>query len=255
MAQEKCSRSFIYKVKDLVEAGDSLGRKTGSGGSNKKRTGTKLAEIKAKIEKKPDISLADLGKVANVSKTTASAAVKDLGLKSYVRRHRQLITTASKATRVIKGKKLLAWMKKNPRVVRVFSDEKFWTVDQARNAQNDRWLATTPGEVPHINRTKHPAGAMMLGVVASDGKAMPPYWFPKGLKINTEEYLKVMRKVVKPWLDATYPLGNYVWQQDSAPAHKAKKTQKWCQDNLAASWPWAMWPPSSPDCSPLDYGI
>ncbi|TRY67283.1 hypothetical protein TCAL_16936 [Tigriopus californicus] len=28
MAQEKCSRSFIYKVKDLVEAGDSLGRKT-----------------------------------------------------------------------------------------------------------------------------------------------------------------------------------------------------------------------------------
>ncbi|QQP50080.1 Hypothetical protein FKW44_010961 [Caligus rogercresseyi] len=29
--------------------------------------------------------------------------------------------------------------------------------------------------VPPINATKHPQGAMMLGVVASDGKSMPPY--------------------------------------------------------------------------------
>ena len=64
-----------------------------------------------------------------------------------------------------------------------------------------------------------------------------------------------MKTVVKPWLDQEYPEGNYVWQQDSAPGHKAKTTQKWCEENLAEFWPWTMWPPSSPDCNPLDYGI
>ena len=55
---------------------------------------------------------------------------------------------------------------------------------------------------------------------------MPPYWFPKGLKINSKMYLEVMEDVVKPWIEANYPEGNYVWQQDSSPAHKSKATQK-----------------------------
>ena len=64
-----------------------------------------------------------------------------------------------------------------------------------------------------------------------------------------------MKTVVLPWLQANYPDGNYVFQQDLAPGHKARKTQKWCKDNLADFWPWGMWPPSSPDLNPLDYGV
>ncbi len=96
---------------------------------------------------------------------------------------------------------------------------------------------------------------MMLGVVASDGKRMDPYWFEKGIRINTTVYLKVMQDVVKLWLDLNYPQGGYVFQQDSAPSHKSKVTQKWCQENLAEFWPWEMWPPSSPDLNPLDYAV
>ena len=60
-----------------------------------------------------------------------------------------------------------------------------------------------------------------------------PFWFTKGLRVGTKEYLEVMEEVVKPWVDATYPAGNYCWQQDRAPGHKAKATQKWCQENMA----------------------
>ena len=84
---------------------------------------------------------------------------------------------------------------------------------------------------------------------------MPPYWFPKGLRMGATEYITVMEDIVKPWLDATYPEGNYVWQQDGAPGHTANKTQKWCADNLAKFWTKEMWPPSSPDLNPLDYSI
>lgn len=125
------------------------------------------------------------------------------------------------------------WLKRHPRTVRIFSDEKFFVVDPVWNAQNDRFVAESTQDVPPHLETKHPAGAMALGVVASDGKAMPLHWFPNGLKINQNVYLEVLRDVIKPWLDSNYPQGNYVWQQDSAPAHKAKKTQAWCRENLA----------------------
>ena len=45
----------------------------------------------------------------------------------------------------------------------------------------------------------------------------------------------------------------YVFQQDSAPAHKAKTTQAWLCNNVPHHWSPDLWPPSSPDCNPLDY--
>ncbi|QQP34626.1 Uncharacterized protein FKW44_022576 [Caligus rogercresseyi] len=43
------------------------------------------------------------------------------------------------------------------------------------------------------------------------------------------------------------------FQQDSAPAHKSKETQAWLLENLPYHWSPDLWPPSSPDCNPLDY--
>ena len=72
--------------------------------------------------------------------------------------------------------------------------------------------------------------------------------------MGAKEYLEVMQDVVKLWLDSNYPVGNYCWQQDSAPVHKANKTQEWCKEELASFWPRDLWPPSSPDCSQLASG-
>ncbi len=250
-----CSRTMVAKVRQLKNDGNHLKRKPGSGGHNRKRTDEFMDDLKDRIDADPTISMRQLAKEKNVTPRTIRKAVKQLGLISYVRRRRQLLSDTTKLTRVAKGKKLLTWMKHDRSTVRIFSDKKMWTVDQARNRQNDRYLAFCVDEVPPINSQKHPASAMMLGVVASDGKKMKPFWFEKGLKVNTEVYLDVLKTVVKPWLDENYPDGNYVWQQDSAPSHKSKIVQKWCEENLAAFWPWSMWPPSSPDLSPLDYGV
>lgn len=65
----------------------------------------------------------------------------------------------------------------------------------------------------------------------------------------------VLKTIVKPWIDQNYPEGGYVWQQDSLPSHRSQAVQKWCAENFVGFWPWGMWPPSSPDLSPLDYAI
>ncbi|QQP53735.1 Putative transposable element [Caligus rogercresseyi] len=130
-----------------------------------------------------------------------------------------------------------------------------FTVDQAFNRRNDRVVVPKDEEAPPVMTTKHPAGVMVLGVVGSDGQKMPPHFFPCGLKINTEEYLKVLRRVVLPWIKATYPGQDVVWQQDSAPAHGANKTQKWQKTNMPKFWAKEVWPSSSPDLNPLDYAV
>ena len=135
------------------------------------------------------------------------------------------------------------------------SDKKMFTVDQAYNRRNDRVVVDKDAEVTPVMTTKHPQGVMMLGVIGSDGKKMPPHFFPCGLKINTQVYLGVLRRVFKPWIKATYPDRNVIWQQDSAPAHGAKLTQAWLAKHLPGFWPKELWPSSSPDLSPLDFAI
>jgi len=47
----------------------------------------------------------------------------------------------------------------------------------------------------------------------------------------------------------------WVFQQDSAPAHKAKTTQKWLQRSVLAFVTAEDWPSGSPDLNPLDYKL
>jgi hypothetical protein len=35
----------------------------------------------------------------------------------------------------------------------------------------------------------------------------------------------------------------------------SKKTQDWCRDNLPFFWEKEVWPPSLPDCNPMDYFV
>ena len=45
------------------------------------------------------------------------------------------------------------------------------------------------------------------------------------------------------------------FQQDSAPAHKAKIVQVWCEKYFPCFIPVLEWPPSSSDLNPLDFFV
>ena len=169
----------------------------------------------------------------------------------------RLLTERLKDLRLERSKLILNWLnkKKNASKVKIFSNKKMFYVDQAFNRRNNRCVVAPDAEAIPVMRTKHPQGVMVLGVVASDGKAMPPYFFKNGLMVNTEVYMKVLRYHVIPWIRRNYPKGNYVWQQDGAPAHKPIKTQQYLEKHTAEHWPKMFWPPSSPDLNPLDYSV
>ncbi len=136
----------IYRVKNQYHARGDVSRAPGTG---QKRRIRDTAFLEAEVTDKPDKSMREITKeVGTDEKTIRKAVHEDLGLKSYVRRQRQLLTTTNKANRVARCKLLVNWMKAHGSTIQIFSDKKAWTVDRARNAQNDRWLAFDPSDVP-----------------------------------------------------------------------------------------------------------
>ena len=109
--------------------------------------------------------------------------------------------------------------------------------------------------VPRVMKTKFPATFMVFGVVSSEGHIIPPHIFEVGLKVNSKVYLDVLKSMVIPWCNQVAGGRPWVWQQDSAPAHKSKETQAWLQKECYDFVPFSQWSPSSPDLNPLDYFV
>ena len=91
---------------------------------------------------------------------------------------------------------------------------------------------------------------MVFRVVSSEGHIMPPHIFEVGLKVNTKVYLDVLKSVVIPWCNQVAGGRPWVWQQDSAPAHKSKETQDWLQKECYDFVPFSHCPPLLPRPEP-----
>ena len=117
------------------------------------------------------------------------------------------------------------------------------------------WIATNNRDVPRVMKTKFPATVTVFGVVSSERHIMPPHIFDVGLKVNTKVYLDVLKSVVISWCNRVADDRPWVWQQDSAPAHKSKETQAWLQKECYDFLPFSHWPLSSPDLNPLVYFV
>ena len=117
------------------------------------------------------------------------------------------------------------------------------------------WIATNNRDVPKVMKTKFPVTVMVFGVVSSEGHIMPPHIFEVGFRVNTKVYLDVLKSVVIPRCNQVDGSRPWLWQQDSAPAHKSKETHAWLQKECYDFVPCFHCPPTFPDVNPLDYFI
>ncbi|QQP55341.1 Transposable element tcb2 transposase, partial [Caligus rogercresseyi] len=202
------------------------------------RTDEFVAKVKRKANEDGNKSYANLAAEMGCSKQTIANTInKNLGYSSYKKRYKMILTEGTRESRRVKAAALLNNLKhETAGLLRFFSDENFL----ARTR-----IAIGRMIVPVVKHTKSPSSVIVLGVISSEGD--------KGLKVNTAIYIDVMKNVVKPSMDLVANGRPYVFQQDSAPAHKSRETQAWLLENLPYHWSPDLWPPSSPDCSPLDY--
>ena len=113
------------------------------------------------------------------------------------------------------------------------------------------WIATNNKDMPRVMKTKFPATVMVFGVVSSERHIMPPHIFEVSLKVNTKVYLGVLKSVVIPWCNQVAGGRPWVWQQNSASAHKSKETQAWLQKECYDFVPFSHWLPLLPRPEPV----
>ena len=127
-----------------------------------------------------------------------------------------------------------------------FTDPSYDNRTIASTLKMHRWIATKNRDVPRVMKTKFPVTVMVFGVVSNEGHIIPPHIFEVGLKVNTKVYLDVLKSAVIPWCNKVAGGRPWLWQHDSAPAHKSKETQVWLQKECYDFVPFSHWPPPPP---------
>eukprot|EP00095_Tigriopus_kingsejongensis_P008388 snap_masked-scaffold9_size846264-processed-gene-2.1 protein:Tk08388 transcript:snap_masked-scaffold9_size846264-processed-gene-2.1-mRNA-1 annotation:"Calmodulin" len=136
---------------------------------------------------------------------------------------------SSEAELLDRCKKIITFLKKKPAdQVLIFSDEKIFTVDAVSNSRTTSYIAKRPEDVHpcvrYQGRSKHPAGAMMLGVVGSYGKAFPPIWV-KGNKDSTQ-YKRIL----------AYKIAERAFYDSSAKGFTAATSENPSGDKRSSVW-------------------
>jgi len=99
------------------------------------------------------------------------------------------------------------------------------------------------------------AQSLMVSVTVSSLGATQLHFLEPGVKVNGDYYRNtVLLNMLL--LDIRSVFGDYyVFQQDGAPAHRARDTVIMQQRETPEFIPPEMWPPNSPDLNPVDYSI
>lgn len=246
-------RRTVYDVLRRYRQRRTSERQQHKARSDRIRTPTFLAGIRRSIAANPGTRIKALAARRQVSETTVRRAIRDLGLRSYQRAHRHLLTEAQKQQRWLRARRLLNDLKSHGSHVLIFSDEKIFTVDRVHNRRNSRWICQSPAEAPPVTSSKKPASVMVFSAITSEGHVMPPFFFDAGQTVTGSSYLQLLKDVVQPWIRLVIGDRPYTFQQDSAPAHTAKVVQNFLRSEFCRFWPKDLWLANSPDCNPCDF--
>ncbi|PIC32571.1 hypothetical protein B9Z55_012846 [Caenorhabditis nigoni] len=216
--------------------------------------------VRERIRRNPERSIRKMAKEFKMCHGSMEIVVnRKLDFHSYRMQKAAFLTKKNQLLRKQKARQLLLGTRSGTHLRTIFSDEKIFTIEANKNGQNNRIIATDfetackNGKI--INKTSHPASVMVFGAICADGK-MPLIFVDPGAKVNQFYYReKILEAGVLPWARSHFGNHPYIFQQDGAPAHRAKDTQKWCKDNFPEFISAAEWPASSPDLNPLDYAI
>lgn len=112
-----------------------------------------------------------------------------------------------------------------------FSDEKLFRVQQCLNAQSGHICSVAfEDSTVHLRTAQrfHNSSSVIVWAGVSDKAKFPLIFIEKGIKVDSRYcHSKILEFQLKPEASRLYPEGGCIFQQDLAPAHKAKWNQEW----------------------------
>lgn len=158
---------------------------------------------------------------------------------------KQLLTDAMKKKRLEWAENYKEWTIQDWKKI-LFSDESHFYV-QGQRSQYIRRCKGEPITEAHIDQyVKYPQRQMMWGSFSHKGIGS---LYPVEGMMNSEKYIEVINEKVQPDMHEHFPNGDGIFQQDSAPCHKAKKVEK---TFILKEIRLLDWPGNSPDLNPIE---
>jgi len=250
-------------VKRIKETG-TTDRKQGSGRPRTAATEENKAYVEefiASQEEAPGThkSQRKLASDLNVSRSSVRRMTKELNLKAYKR------IRVSRRDQNVKQKRKTRSRNLNDKYsaqdVRriVFTDEKDFSYEVARNRQNDRVYGKKKKEIPpsrlYHETSRFTKKVMVSAGVSWNGKTNIHFIDTNKVKVNSESYMQLLGDGLLPDCRRLYPNNDYIFQQDGATSHTSRVTQEYLEANTPEFIKKDEWPPQSPDCNPMDYAI
>ncbi|CAF5170766.1 unnamed protein product, partial [Rotaria magnacalcarata] len=180
----------------------------------------------------------------------------DLELKPY----KKVIEPSFSDDQKIKREKFANWVRNNFRkeeTMRIlFSDEKFFDIDDVYNSQNDRVWAVDRADADEKGgiqqRRKFPQKVMVW--LSACSKGVTPLVILDDRTVDHACYIKKVLPVALKYVNKVFG-DDWIFQQGGAMPHQHHLIQKRRQDNFPSFINKDHWPPNSPDLNPLNYSI
>jgi inhibitor of nuclear factor kappa-B kinase subunit alpha len=138
-----------------------------------------------------------------------------------------LLNPAMKEIRRTRAKCLLRWHAENGHENILFTDEKISPSRSSITTSTTRFMLKSPLRcVPRVQGGHHSSCVMAWWGVSLQ-RVTPLHFCEKGKQTGARVYQEdLLKRVVKPLNTTVFSGQKWVFQQNSAPAHKSKKNQK-----------------------------
>lgn len=259
--------SGLKKLLRKIDTAGTVERKQGSGRKRTVRTNENVRRIEELVLSQEDQpgthrTVRQISRETEIPRSTVFDVIhKDLKLKCFKKRRAQDLTEANKLSRLLSAKRLLKRYPEHAVQFIWFSDEKVFTVAPPVNLQNDRVYTTSamkkkqlPAE--RLLRTRSTfSRSVMVSVAVSTLGRTDLFFVDPGTKVNGQYYRDVL--LGQQLLPAIRHMSGdfFTFQQDNAPAHRARETVQLLTRETPDFIAPALWPANSPDLNPVDYQI
>ncbi|CAF3594855.1 unnamed protein product [Rotaria socialis] len=207
------TRNGVYRTISRLRDTGSIQDRPRTGRPRTCRTKERIKRIREKIRRNPERSARKLAMEEDIDNRSMRRILQiDLGLIPYKKRMLCLLLAHI----------IILSYQRDSNVMKY-------------NRQNNQIYALSIEDIPEnirtVQRFQHSGSTMVWGAVSYNGK-IPLKFIEQGVKINAKHYQnEILRSTLMPNISTLYSDNQWIFQQDSAPAHKAKSTQQWLVDN------------------------
>ena len=221
-----------------------------------KLNSTEQTRLKNFLTKPHPPTLSWLSTHFGVAKSTIYQYRRRLNFKKYIKPRRHEIKENSRVLRKQRSWPLYKRLANGRWMNFITSDETMIYLDGTYKTRGIQYVSSEEDKsnVQVAPRKFHPKSVMVWVAFCAKG-FLKPIFVPSKAKVNSEFYID---KILKPMIreaNELYGEGNWIFHQDSAPSHTAKKTIEFLKNSKVKFIAPSEWPPHSHDCAPCDFWL